>query len=448
MPPKDPQDPLPTNSASTPTTPPAPPQATATTLSVPPASPPATASGHVDLGKILLSKKETPGQTPQSAQRINAGILFEQERAAAESPLPQNISTPVAKPVAPAPKAEQPLVRPLQTYQGDIASLVDEKNISVVSIAAAEAERRGEKPLQAEQAPLNQERRPWMIKTLMVVASAVMLVAAIGVGFYIYLRLQPVNPEARMQAPFILVDDTLTVPLQPGDTRGDIMRALSAARNQVSLSLGLVARLLIVKPSGLGDGSAAEVGAPEFLQALSPSMPAELLRTLEEQMLLGIHSYDENQAFMIFKVDSYETAYSGMLAWEVSMRNDLSPLFTRTPAVRPRTPAPAPAPVLPLGTTTGTSTATSTPLATTTTSTSTSPKAEPLPAVQFFQGNFVDHVVENHDGRAVLNEMGDVLLLWTFLDRSTVVVTTNTSTLREVISRLSQASILSLPSAQ
>ncbi len=275
-----------------------------------------------------------------------------------------------------------------------------------------------------------------------------MLLVAVGAGFYIYLRLQPIEPEARMQAPFMLVDDTLTVPLQPGDTRGDIMRALSAARTQVSLSLGLVARLLVVKPSGLGDGSAAEVGAPEFLQALSPSIPPELLRTLDEQMLLGIHSYDENQAFMIVKADSYETAYSGMLAWEVSMRNDLSPLFTRTPAVRPRAQAPAPAPVIPLGTTTGTSTASSTPLATTTAASSTLPAAEPLPAVQFFQGNFVDHVVENHDGRAVLNETGDVLLLWTFLDRSTIVITTNTSTLREVISRLSQASILSLPSGR
>ena len=64
------------------------------------------------------------------------------------------------------------------------------------------------------------------------------------------------------------------------------------------------------------------------------------------------------------------------------------------------------------------------------------------------QGNFLDQIVENHDARVALNAQSDILLLWTFLDRSTIVITTNDATLREVISRLSQASILSLPAGQ
>ncbi len=390
-----------------------------------------TGASHIDLDKVLLPKKEG-APSVDSAQRINAGILFEQERTATlpEPEKPIVAAEPQAQPQPPKP--EQPLVRPLQTYQGDIESLVGEKQVSVVSIAAAEAERRGQKPLKDEQAPLNQEAsRAWIGKTAIVAASIVLLAAAGGIGAYIFVRSQPVPLAQQSPAPFILVDDTQTVALSPGDLRPDIMKALVAAKNKVSLSLGLVARIQLAKPTALNDGTLLEVGAPEFLQALAPSVPPTLVRTLEPQMLLGVHSFDENQAFMILKADSYETAYSGMLAWETSMRGDLLPLFTRTPAVRPLQ---AVAPVVPVGTSTASSTPNPAP-------------AEVQPA-QFFVGNFIDQIVENHDARVILNQQGDILLLWTFLDRSTIVITTNDATLREVISRLSQSSILSLPPSQ
>lgn len=384
------------------------------------------------MSKIILPKK--PG-TPSidSAQRVNAGVLFDQEQNAT-LPEPEKPAEPAAQPQAP--KQEQPLVRPLQTYQGDIESLVGEKQVSVVSIAAAEAERRGMQALSSEQSPLNQERRPWLKKALIIATSVLLLAAAGGTGFYIYMRLQPVPLAQQAPAPFITVDDTKTVTLQPNEQRPEIMNALVAAQKSVLLPLGLMARIQIAKPGPLNDGTLQEVSAPEFLQALAPSVPAQLVRTLEPQMLLGIHSYDENDAFMILKADSYETAYSGMLAWEESLYNDLMPLFKRTPPVHALQQA-LPTIADPIGTTTA---ASSSPAATST------PPATATP--QFFQGNFIDQIVENHDARVMLSQDGDILLLWTFLDRSTIVITTNEATLREIISRLSQESLVSLPSSK
>lgn len=337
------------------------------------------------------------------------------------------------------------MVKPLQTYQGDIESVVGEKNISVVSIAAAEADRRGMSKLQDSQAPVNQEAgRPWLRTLALVVGGITLLAVAGGIGLYIYLALQPVSVAEQSPAPFILVDDTKTIELLPGDTRTNIMQTLSAARTGVGLALGLVERLQVVKAGALGE--LQEVSAAEFLQTLAPRVPPELVRTLEPQMLLGVHSYDENQAFMILKADSYETSYSGMLAWESTMQVDLNPLFERTPAVRVR---PDPVPVLPAPIATSSATTTSG-QATTTAAASSTPVASSTPAAipsatQFIQGNFVDQVVANRDARVVLGPEGDILLLWVFLDRSTILITTNDATLREVISRLSQASILSLP---
>jgi hypothetical protein len=358
-------------------------------------------------------------------------VLFEQERTAT-LPEPEKPAAPAPQPQAQ--KSEQLLVRPLQTYQGDIESLVEEKQVSVVSIAAAEAQRRGLKPLDAGQ--VQKERGPWVKKALIIAGGILLLVAAGGIGFYIYARIQPVPLSQQMPAPFIAVDDTKTVVLQSTDQRKEIMNALVTAKNSVALSLGLVARIQIAKPGPLDDGTLAEVSAPEFLQALAPQIPPSLVRTIEPQMLLGVHSYDESQAFMILKADSYETAYSGMLAWEASLYGDLMPLFARTPAVRSLPPAP----VLPIGTTT----ANTSPAATSTSA----PTSSTSPATQFFQGNFIDQIVENHDARVILDQQGDILLLWTFLDRSTIVIANNEATLREVISRISQASILSLPASR
>lgn len=373
----------------------------------------------------MLPKKETPGQTPLSAQRVNAGALFEQEQTASMAPEPAAAPAPVAL----AHKQEQPLVKPLQTYQGDIESLVGEKQVSVVSIAAAEAERRGTQPLTPEQeAAASEARSGWLRQAAIIGAGVVLVGSAIGVGAYIFIRMQPVPLAEQMPAPFAAVDETRTIVMQSGITRAELMQTLVQVKSDFNLSLGLVGRLLVAKPGPADDGTMTEVGAPEFLQTLAPSIPAELVRTLEPRMLLGIHSFDENQAFVILKADSYDVAYRGMLAWEASMRGDLSPLFTRTPAVRPRT---TPAPV---ATSTASTTASTTPAL-----------PEPVQPAAFFAGNFIDQIVENHDARVILNQDGDALLLWTFLDRSTIVITTNAQTLRELISRISQASILTLP---
>lgn len=395
----------------------------------------------------MLPKK--PG-TPSldSAQRVNAGVLFEQEKIAAETGPARasndegaGVVSAAAQPQAPKP--EQPLVKPLQTFQGDIESLVGEKQISVVSIAAAEADKRA--PQSTGPAPA-QEGRPWLKKSLFIAAGMVLLASAGGVGYYIYMRMQPVPLAQQAPAPFILVDDTKTVVLKPGDETRQIMDALMRAKQGTQLALGLVARIQVAKAGPLGDGSLVEVSAPEFLQALAPEMPLQLVRTLEPQMLLGLHSFDENQAFMILKADSYETAYAGMLSWEDTMYADLMPLFGRTPAVHARPAVVNPAPVV---STTTAATTTQAPQATSTLSaTTTITVGTPPSPVKFFEGTFSDKVVENRDARVMLNQEDDIILLWTMLDRSTIVIANNDATLREIISRLSQASTLSLPAGR
>jgi hypothetical protein len=45
----------------------------------------------------------------------------------------------------------------------------------------------------------------------------------------------------------------------------------------------------------------------------------------------------------------------------------------------------------------------------------------------------------------IQSQSGDILLLWTFVNRNILVITTNESTLREIISRLADPSIVPTP---
>jgi hypothetical protein len=100
-----------------------------------------------------------------------------------------------------------------------------------------------------------------------------------------------------------------------------------------------------------------------------------------------------------------------MLAWEQHMQQDLLPLFAYYPSPHPD--------ITPVGTIT--------------------------PPKGIIQSGFVDTIVENHDARAIIDQYGQTELLWLFLDRSTILITTNPNTVHEIIMRLKSTPTLTLP---
>ena len=321
------------------------------------------------------------------------------------------MQTPASAPTGP--KKEESLVKPLETYRGDIEQLVQNKNVSMLSIAAAEAERRaGAKTTPEEAAAARKNILSGMRTTAMVVGGIAFIGVAAGLVAYLFLRTSTTPIPQTLQAPFISVDETAAITVSPGESHGDLMNSLTSIQKSVSLSLGLIERELPVTASSTASGQMAPMDAQPFLTALSPSIPQSLLLTIQPQYLLGIHVYDGNQAFLILKVDSYEQGYAGMLAWESTMYNDLLPLFIYTPPQHIPEEGVA-------------------------TSTPNSP--------QFIQTGFTDSIVENHDARVIENSTGDIIFLWTFLDRNTIVITTNDATLREIISRLQNAPVTPIP---
>jgi hypothetical protein len=74
-----------------------------------------------------------------------------------------------------------------------------------------------------------------------------------------------------------------------------------------------------------------EKNAPDNVQTvlvtLAPQVPPELLRNLSDNYMFGVYSFDKNQPFIILTVDDFGIGFSGMLKWEKTMVNDLGPIF-------------------------------------------------------------------------------------------------------------------------
>lgn len=358
----------------------------------------------INLDDILLPKKEE--RTPASAERINAGVLLDAEQSAE---LPK-AEPPAPVPVPPKPQGpvDETTIAPLETYQQDMESVISRQNISAVSIAAAEAERAS----RASTEPAAQKpARDWkLLATLGAVAGGVVLVI-VAVGFLAYVLTRPAPSVTVGQggsAPFMNVDDTQALVVAPEQLNRDtLIQNLESLKENTALSLGLISRMYVILASTTVEKGnlPPPISAQTLLSTLAPNVGDSLLRTLDPNYyLLGVHVFDGNQEFLVLKVDSYEQAFSGMLDWERTMATELSPLFTRMP--RPLTQE-----ELSL--------------------VSTSTPAAAIPT------SFRDKVVANHDARVMLSDQGDILLLWAFIDRNTLVITTNEGTLSEIISRRS-----------
>ncbi len=276
-----------------------------------------------------------------------------------------------------------------------------DQKASIVSIATAEEERRTKLPASFKETPVVSRKGLFTL-----IGSGVLILAGMAMLGLLFVR-EGNDAETSLTPPaFIFVDETKEVSAT-GLSRESLLQSLVVARNETSLSLGLIRQVYLTTQTGTT--TKEFVPAASFVSLLSPEAPTDLLRTLENPFMLGVHVFEGNQPFLIFKVDVFDQAFRAMLDFEPRLEQALTPLFSRVP--RPRLP--------------GEST-------------------QATPA-RFLESHFVDRIIDNRDTRALTDDSGKILLLWTFLDRRTLVITTNEHTLREIVSRLKNAPRLPLP---
>jgi hypothetical protein len=161
-------------------------------------------------------------------------------------------------------------------------------------------------------------------------------------------------------------------------------------RKNSSLPLGKILAPFATRHEGQ---ATVLVPVDAFMDMVGLRIGAQLSRSLDPEFMFGIHSYDGNQPFLILKTQSYGSAFTGMLEWESRLGDDLRDLFFDQQ----------------VGT--------------------------PLPTI------WSDSVFENKDLR-VLRDGTKTRLLYSLIDKNTIVITTNEQTFKEILSRFYSASLV------
>lgn len=191
-------------------------------------------------------------------------------------------------------------------------------------------------------------------------------------------------------------DTELTAPV--------VVPALFAADRSVSIPLGMsrddlmqaLAGELAKQNSGITQlyptftdtqGNTVVATTEQILTVLSPRIDGRFSRALESTMMIGSVTANTEEPFIVLRAHDFDTAFAGMLDWEPFILEDLAPLFgpgnSATAAER-----------------------------------------------------FTDALSQNRSIRILYTPAGEERLIYAFVSRDTIVITTSTSALSAILSRI------------
>lgn len=231
----------------------------------------------------------------------------------------QNASTQQKTTPTPEQNPKETLVKPLQTYQSDVADAIRAKDESVASISLAE-KKRGED--RGYVAPVDRSG------STKIVAGLLGLIL-LGTGiFIIYITLIKKNEDLK---PIVIPKPTTLVSASKegalnvlGLQTSSLFQEMVREGNALGVSEGSLGAIKLVREND------TRITPAEFLALTGWNIPNTLARALTDFMI-GVYGKELGiEPFVILKVESFDLAFSGMLSWEKNIANDMAGLFTPT----------------------------------------------------------------------------------------------------------------------
>lgn len=314
----------------------------------------------------------------------------------------------------------------LRSYQGDMAEFIRDKNQSTISITLKEKERREERKKEEElvQAPKKAKALSGGFKTNLTSLTLSLVLLAGGILAVLYV-IQLVGNEPSVN----VVTETDIIPYNNMVTLANLTgKSIGEEFTNLPVSNGIN----IVKLSDSNGIVLQDIG--DFLEFLDITLPGTLARTLEDEYAIGVISQNgEKSNFLVIKVNDFGRAFSGMLEWEKTIEEDLAFLNIEIKPVEKNTATVA-------TTTKSMATTTQNQTNATTTATTTStilPLVTPVKDVF----NWKDLIIKNKDTRGLVNQKNQAKIAYTFLDKNTILITSNLSAIGDMSSAYASRSI-------
>ncbi|MBI4120970.1 MAG: hypothetical protein HY457_01820 [Parcubacteria group bacterium] len=330
----------------------------------------------------MLVESETPKQTAPQRPAI--------EKRGGQVP-PQQPSADVKESTDVAQSSTSTFLKTLRTFKTDVTETIQREKRSITDIAlAAHTKREG-----AGVGLGDEEKKFHPQQFLLLGLGALFILGTLGLGFYVYTNRQEREGAFEVIQNEIIFTEEITTIALSSLSRAHIESQMRKTMNETRLTINDIARIRFTRETApLGGESAPSIHtltAPELLLEISQDVPAVLTRTLDPTYILGLHALSQNHPFLILKTTSFDRAFGGMLLWEGTMLQGLTPLFLND-----------------------------------------------MPRGLSRDARFEDVIVKNQDARMLRDASNQILLLYSFIDEETLLIATNEVTFDEVVKRLKQ----------
>lgn len=345
----------------------------------------------------------------------------------------------------------------LRTYEDDVANLVQTKQISTAKMAIAEEEKRRQSAPQEE--PETKKGAP-----VKIIISVILILLGGGAVFLAFqygmvpeqitnfVKKDPINQQilTRESSVFISADEK---------TNQTIKNEIIDNINKIESNSGSIIGFEILKTETITaeDGTSTEIErnitTEEFFEIIGSTADDRMLRSMDDIFLFGVDKGVENTPFLILKTSDINLSFSEVYKWESKMYQDLKDVLLLKDEVPefieidvPIATSTATSTTIDFATSTteesqidnqegeGTETEISTSTSTTTPQTTKQRVENPDPS--FNPTIFEDLVLSNRDVRAIIDEAGQTILMYSFVDDENIVFTKDVNTFQKLIQRL------------
>lgn len=349
---------------------------------------------HLEPAKDLKSaigeiqNKETP-QIPVGpaavpfVQRFDSGlktsgVTYKTYEASTAEPVPLPKENPQI--AVNALHKEETTAPTFHSMASDATNAAKTEKTSVIKIAIAEQERKTEHPDKIED--------PKKSIFALSLGGLLLLGGFISLGTYLFFRANPAPTPLPTLAPnqIMSVDAEQRINIKPDEN--PLTTVVNAGKEITS---GKIVKITLTDAD-------QTISSTRFLELLSTQAPSWFERSLKGVYMTGLYRGQTTNPFMIFTVDSYDNAFSGMLKWEPTITTDL-------------------APILP-------------------------PNFTASDSSEFTESPFVDTIIRNKDVRMIKDINGKPVLIYAFPNKNLLIIATSREAIEEIFARLTTSTFV------
>jgi len=291
----------------------------------------------------------------------------------------------------------KPIIR---TYRSDAEQTIKTGHISSINIAIAESNKILRESENKQEIKL-EKKKIKINKTLMIVSLLFIVggVLSVVIPYLLVNKKDIVKTTSEKDISKSIITPDLVEKININDLNlNRVSTTLKERVDQSSTKLGQVKNIYLTDGQDITEQI---ISSTKFLSLIKANIPEEIERTIKNQYMFGMHNFDGNQRFLILKTSSYDLTFAGMLSWENDLWQDFKEIF----------------------------------------SLKSDTESEQTESVGIEVKKFQDAVFNNKDCRIVKNSAGEIVFMYSIVDKNTIVITTNVNTLREIISRLNKISV-------